>query len=94
MARVDVSTSTDAEPSLAWKLASDLRLFDEWMTISSGGAARFRRRSKRAAVSRRWSGSRASATSFTGRSPLTTSRNQLSCRVAAGAGYGSRWQWT
>ena len=36
MARVDVSTSTDVEPSLAWKLASDLRRFDEWMTIFVG----------------------------------------------------------
>ncbi len=36
MARVDVSTPTDVEPGLAWKLASDLRRFDEWMTIFGG----------------------------------------------------------
>jgi hypothetical protein len=36
MARVDVSTSSDVEPESAWKLASDLRRFDEWMTIFGG----------------------------------------------------------
>jgi hypothetical protein len=36
MARVDVSTSSDLEPEAAWKLASDLRRFDEWMTIFGG----------------------------------------------------------
>ena len=36
MARVDVSTSTDVDPSSAWKLASDLPRFDEWMTIFGG----------------------------------------------------------
>jgi hypothetical protein len=36
MARVDVSTSSDLEPGSAWKLASDLRRFDEWMTIFGG----------------------------------------------------------
>ena len=36
MARVDVSTSSDLEPGAAWKLASDLRRFDEWMTIFGG----------------------------------------------------------
>jgi len=36
MARVDVSTSSDPEPEAAWKLASDLRRFDEWMTIFGG----------------------------------------------------------
>jgi len=36
MARVDVSTSTDVEPSSVWKLASDLPRFDEWMTIFGG----------------------------------------------------------
>jgi len=36
MARVDISTSTDVEPSSAWKLASDLPRFDEWMTIFGG----------------------------------------------------------
>lgn len=36
MARVDVSASTDVEPGSAWKLASDLSRFDEWMTIIGG----------------------------------------------------------
>ena len=36
MARVDVSTSSDLGPDAAWKLASDLRRFDEWMTIFGG----------------------------------------------------------
>ena len=36
MARVDVSMSLDVEPGTAWKLASDLRRFDEWMTIFGG----------------------------------------------------------
>lgn len=36
MSRVDVSTSSDVEPEAAWKLASDLRRFDEWMTIFGG----------------------------------------------------------
>ena len=36
MARVDVSTSSDVDPASAWKLASDLRRFDEWMTIFGG----------------------------------------------------------
>ena len=36
MARVDVSMSSDVEPGTAWKLASDLRRFDEWMTIFGG----------------------------------------------------------
>jgi Polyketide cyclase / dehydrase and lipid transport len=36
MARVDVSTSSDVDPECAWKLASDLRRFDEWMTIFGG----------------------------------------------------------
>jgi hypothetical protein len=36
MARVDVSTSSDLDPSAAWKLASDLRRFDEWLTIFGG----------------------------------------------------------
>ncbi|HTQ22906.1 type II toxin-antitoxin system Rv0910 family toxin [Mycobacterium sp.] len=36
MARVDVSTSSDLDPASAWKLASDLRRFDEWMTIFGG----------------------------------------------------------
>jgi hypothetical protein len=36
MARVDVSTSSDVEPAAAWKLASDLGRFHEWMTIFGG----------------------------------------------------------
>ncbi|GBG38857.1 type II toxin-antitoxin system Rv0910 family toxin [Mycobacterium montefiorense] len=36
MAQVDVSTSSDLDPSAAWKLASDLGRFDEWMTIFGG----------------------------------------------------------
>ena len=36
MAHVDVSTSSDLEPEAAWKLASDLSRFDEWMTIFGG----------------------------------------------------------
>ncbi len=36
MARVDVSTSSELGPEAAWKLASDLRRFGEWMTIFGG----------------------------------------------------------
>jgi hypothetical protein len=36
MARVDVSASSDLDPAAAWKVASDLRRFDEWMTIFAG----------------------------------------------------------
>jgi hypothetical protein len=36
LAQVDVSTSSDLEPEAAWKLASDLSRFDEWMTIFGG----------------------------------------------------------
>ena len=36
MAQVDVSTSSDLESEAAWKLASDLSRFDEWMTIFGG----------------------------------------------------------
>jgi hypothetical protein len=36
LARVDVSVSSDLEPETAWKLASDLRRFDEWLTIFGG----------------------------------------------------------
>lgn len=36
MARVDVSASSKLDPAAAWKLASDLRRFDEWMTIFGG----------------------------------------------------------
>lgn len=36
MARVDVSVTSDVAPEAAWKLASDLSRFDEWMTIFAG----------------------------------------------------------
>ncbi|WP_096287694.1 type II toxin-antitoxin system Rv0910 family toxin [Mycobacterium ahvazicum] len=36
MAQVDVSTTSDLDPSAAWKLASDLGRFEEWMTIFGG----------------------------------------------------------
>jgi hypothetical protein len=36
LAKVDVSTSSDLEPDAAWKLASDLGRFEEWMTIFAG----------------------------------------------------------
>jgi Polyketide cyclase / dehydrase and lipid transport len=36
LARVNVSTSSELEPAAAWKLASDLSRFDEWMTIFGG----------------------------------------------------------
>lgn len=36
MARVDVSVSSQLAPEAAWKLASDLDRFDEWMTIFAG----------------------------------------------------------
>lgn len=36
MAQVDVSTSSDLEPEAAWKLDSDLRRFEDWMTIFGG----------------------------------------------------------
>ncbi|MGH9208432.1 MAG: type II toxin-antitoxin system Rv0910 family toxin [Acidimicrobiales bacterium] len=36
MARVDVSTSSDLAPGSAWKLASDLNRFGEWMAIFAG----------------------------------------------------------
>ncbi|MBW0011703.1 SRPBCC family protein [Mycobacterium sp.] len=36
MARVDVSTSSDVSPTTAWKLASDLDRFGEWLTIFGG----------------------------------------------------------
>ncbi|QLL05110.1 type II toxin-antitoxin system Rv0910 family toxin [Mycobacterium vicinigordonae] len=36
MAQVDVSTTSDVSPEAAWKLASDLKRFDEWMTIFGG----------------------------------------------------------
>jgi carbon monoxide dehydrogenase subunit G len=36
LARVDVSVSSQVQPEAAWKLASDLHRFDEWMTIFAG----------------------------------------------------------
>jgi hypothetical protein len=36
MAGVDVATSSQLEPRAAWKLASDLNRFPEWMTIFGG----------------------------------------------------------
>lgn len=36
MAKVDVSVSSDLAPDQAWKLASDLQRFDEWLTIFAG----------------------------------------------------------
>ena len=36
MAAVDVSVTSDLSPERAWKLASDLRRFDEWLTIFGG----------------------------------------------------------
>lgn len=36
MAKVDVSVSSDLSPDHAWKLASDLQRFDEWLTIFAG----------------------------------------------------------
>jgi hypothetical protein len=36
MATIDVSVATDLAPQAAWKLASDLRRFDEWLTIFGG----------------------------------------------------------
>jgi hypothetical protein len=36
MAKVDVAVSSDLTPDKAWTLASDLRRFDEWLTIFGG----------------------------------------------------------
>jgi hypothetical protein len=36
LAQVDVSTTSNLEPDAAWKLASDLGRFEEWMTIFGG----------------------------------------------------------
>jgi hypothetical protein len=36
MATVDVSVSSELSPEGAWKLASDLKRFDEWLTIFGG----------------------------------------------------------
>jgi hypothetical protein len=40
VARVDVSTSSDLSPQSAWKLASDLSRFGDWMTIFGGWRSR------------------------------------------------------
>jgi hypothetical protein len=36
MATVDVAVSSDLSPDQAWALASDLRRFDDWLTIFGG----------------------------------------------------------
>jgi polyketide cyclase/dehydrase/lipid transport protein len=36
MAKVDVAVSSELSPEKAWALASDLRRFDEWLTIFAG----------------------------------------------------------
>ncbi len=36
MASVDVAEQSDLDPAQAWKLASDLSRFDEWLTIFAG----------------------------------------------------------
>jgi hypothetical protein len=36
MATIDVAVPTDLAPQQAWKLASDLHRFDEWLTIFAG----------------------------------------------------------
>jgi hypothetical protein len=36
MAAVDVAVTSDLSPEHAWELASDLRRFDEWLTIFGG----------------------------------------------------------
>jgi hypothetical protein len=36
MAKVDVAVSSDLSPDKAWALASDLRRFEEWLTIFAG----------------------------------------------------------
>ncbi|VEG55923.1 polyketide cyclase / dehydrase and lipid transport [Mycolicibacterium aurum] len=36
MATVDVSVTSDLSPERAWVLASDLKRFDEWLTIFAG----------------------------------------------------------
>jgi Polyketide cyclase / dehydrase and lipid transport len=36
MAKVDVAVSSDLSPEKAWALASNLRRFDEWLTIFNG----------------------------------------------------------
>jgi hypothetical protein len=36
MAKVDVSVPLGSDAGPAWKLASDLKRFDEWLTIFAG----------------------------------------------------------
>jgi hypothetical protein len=36
MAKVDVAVSSDLSPARAWALASDLRRFEDWLTIFGG----------------------------------------------------------
>jgi polyketide cyclase/dehydrase/lipid transport protein len=36
MANIDVAVATELAPEQAWKLASDLHRFDEWLTIFGG----------------------------------------------------------
>lgn len=36
MAKVDVAVSSDLNPDQGWALASDLRRFDDWLTIFGG----------------------------------------------------------
>ena len=36
MADLDVTVRSDVDPATAWALASDLRRFDEWLTIFGG----------------------------------------------------------
>jgi carbon monoxide dehydrogenase subunit G len=36
MASIDVAVSSDLPPQQAWKMASDLHRFDEWLTIFGG----------------------------------------------------------
>jgi hypothetical protein len=36
MARIDVAVGSDLAPAQAWKMASDLHRFDEWLTIFGG----------------------------------------------------------
>jgi Polyketide cyclase / dehydrase and lipid transport len=36
MASIDVAVSSDVSPERAWALASDLRRFEEWLTIFGG----------------------------------------------------------
>ena len=40
MATVDVAVSSDVSPEQAWALASDLRRFEEWLTIFGGWRSR------------------------------------------------------